>query len=235
MLHSRTHFVPQASSSSRRPAVDDMKASGGTLCPSASPTGVFACNRILPEVYSGRRQQQQKKTCQTSNRALLTSQPQTCERMCHQARNAGLWRRLRLCCVAQPQLAFSAPLLPCGYTQPIYQQLSALILSMSPMPGRDFNDRSPSADGSPRPSGILQRGFNNNLFFTHVCVTFAAQADHVLKRYTNRWDGGFPGQRLWRVAEASHRTGLQPGCFHSTCYCILPFLGGLNMIGSNSI
>lgn len=48
-----------------------MKVAGETPRPSASLTGVPACNCILTEVYSGRGQQQQIKACQTLNRALL--------------------------------------------------------------------------------------------------------------------------------------------------------------------
>ena len=39
-------------------------------------------------------------------------QPQTCERMVGEARNAQLWRRSGFCCSAQHQLAFSALLSP---------------------------------------------------------------------------------------------------------------------------
>lgn len=59
-------------SRARSPVADDMKATRGMPCPSASQTGVSACNYILTEVYSGIGQQRQMKACQTLSRALLT-------------------------------------------------------------------------------------------------------------------------------------------------------------------
>lgn len=158
-----------------------MRESAGAPFPSASLTGVSACNCILAEVYYGRGRHPQMKACQTSNGALLT-----------------------LSCDPAPDMRADVP--P-GPRMPAFDAEWAWLdlphLNVGARRGLFTNSCQASfcpccrCQGSilltdrlqqmvlEAPGGILQTGFDD-LFLTGEWVTRAAQS------YTNRWDGGFP-------------------------------------------
>lgn len=108
-------------------------------------------------------------------------QPQTCERMVHDGQECPALTQVGILLRSSTSVGlFSSPtphptfpLIPFGFTQSIYQQLSALILSMLLMPREDFTDRHPSADGSSSPSGIRH-------FLLYSCMNAVSTVSHSL-------------------------------------------------------
>lgn len=134
LLCSRSLFVPQAVPG---PGGTHSQMTRGRAEERLSPLPARQVSLHVTEVYSGRGRHPQMKACQTSNGALLTL---SCDPASDMRADVPGGQECQPLTQSGIHLAFAAPPPQRGGTRSIYQQLSGLILSVLPMPGKHFAD-----------------------------------------------------------------------------------------------